>query len=88
MQRLRQLTAPKPEWTRRRFSVRKKAVAKWGDDALATQHAWSAQSPYLDSKVNEPIAGFHGRGQSLEMGPDDVFIDDSRSSQRDAKSPL
>ena len=80
LQRLRQLAAPKPEWGRRRFSVRTKAVAKWGQDALATHCGWSPEFP-PDSKASPPAAAspVHERQQSLGMGPDDVFIDDISS---------
>ncbi|KAK7111434.1 sodium- and chloride-dependent glycine transporter 1-like [Littorina saxatilis] len=45
--RLRELAAPKPEWRSRRFSVKSKAVGKWGDDALARTTSWMIESAAL-----------------------------------------
>ena len=97
MQRIRQLTAPKQEWGRRRFSVRSKAVAKWGEDALVSHQPlgrWTAAESALPDTGNKapPAAASasaappaaqrpHEQSLSLTMGPDDVFYDDGLSDK-------
>ncbi|KAK7507257.1 hypothetical protein BaRGS_00001192, partial [Batillaria attramentaria] len=51
---LSDLTRPKPEWFNRRFSVRRKAVRKWGDDALARTDSYVQEAARREMAMNRP----------------------------------